>query len=935
MNNGRGQRGVTMIELLVVLGLVGLVAIAIYTVYLSFLRHYLVQTQVNAMQQNARIALDLMLREIRTTGYDPLGGIFSAGNPPVKAASSIQYQLQADLDEDGAIDADEDITYRFNANSLERRVGAAGAFETVAENIESMAFSYVLLDTTGAPVYSLDSNPSAGELGQIVTVNLRYTVRTAEEDPNWTVGDNPDTAPVENDGYRRQTVTTAVNLRNLKGGTANCGSAPGAPQNLQAADTPCDTGNSISLTWDKSADDGAGESDVSAYRVYRNTTGVGLQNPANQIAQVAANGTATYTYADSAGVANGTTYHYLVTAVEGCNPPRETPVASSASAAADDDRPAPAQSVLAYDTPCDTGQSLTVSWSKSADDGVGQNNVTTYRLYRRLASDLVFPNTPIGTVTATGALTYSFVDDSNSNSSSPPVDGTGYVYAVRAFAASCNLESAEALSAVATSTATIGPPTLDTATRTDAGVGQAVTLSWTPPGGAGNEPSCLNRYKIYRCAQNPFDTAACGSYSYVGQTASGSPPPTSFVDTLPGGDPNLVKKLCYTVTSVDTLGNESDQSNAQCTMPTCSNPPTLSITSPSDGASVSGSVTMTADATANGLATSIYQVSFSIAPQAGGPVSDSFIDTNGADGWSWTLNTSTLLNGVYTLTVQATDDTGCTRTQTITITVANSTCDVGIVDGSQDVFGLDYNKVTFQLYNLIGSDVTVRSMRVTWSGLPGGVQIKKIKVNGAQKWAGTQNSGVCLNVTDFTVAGTNTISNPLALELEFSDPQVLDNSTAQVVVDFSDNDSCGGRICSQTLTNSLVCDVALKSGSVVIGGGSGSKEVTFSIYNANASPVTYKSMRVDWSGAPGGTKIEEVLINNVTRWKHDGIGTPDGRQDSGICLNVDDFTISGATSGSPIPVKLKFNKAMTGTTVTVRFATTDGCSGTICVMPLN
>jgi hypothetical protein len=44
--------------------------------------------------------------------------------------------------------------------------------------------------------------------------------------------------------------------------------------------------------------------------------------------------------------------------------------------------PAPPTRVEAFDTPNDNGHSITVSWTLSADDGAGKNNVVAYEVLR-------------------------------------------------------------------------------------------------------------------------------------------------------------------------------------------------------------------------------------------------------------------------------------------------------------------------------------------------------------------------------------------------------------------------------------------------------------------------------------------------------------------------------------------------------------------------
>jgi len=62
-------KGLTLIELLVALAISGILMAAIYRTFLSQYKTYTVQEQVVDMQQNARVAINRMMREIRMAGF--------------------------------------------------------------------------------------------------------------------------------------------------------------------------------------------------------------------------------------------------------------------------------------------------------------------------------------------------------------------------------------------------------------------------------------------------------------------------------------------------------------------------------------------------------------------------------------------------------------------------------------------------------------------------------------------------------------------------------------------------------------------------------------------------------------------------------------------------------------------------------------------------
>src|SRR5262249_29222372 len=98
---------------------------------------------------------------------------------------------------------------------------------------------------------------------------------------------------------------------------------------------------------------------------------------------------------------------------------------------------------------------------------------------------------------------------------------------------------------------------------------------------------------------------------------------------------------------------------------TTHNPPTVAITSPGSGASVAGTVPVTASASDDH---GVTQVQFFVDGNSIGT------DTDGSNGWSASWNTAAFGNGPHTLTATATDTAGQTTTSvSVPVTVANPT----------------------------------------------------------------------------------------------------------------------------------------------------------------------------------------------------------------------------------------------------------------------
>ncbi len=194
------QRGVTLTELLIALAL-GLFTIGeVYAVHLNQVKSQIVQEDVLAMQQTARAALDIMAREIRMAGYDPMG--VNRDVDPSNDFYGLSYHptklhVRADLNGNGVLtDSKESIVYLYDdsTSTLRRKVGKGGR-QPVAEHIESLTFSY--RDALGQPTTHTPS---------IRAVDVQVTARSAHVDSQYP----------ENEGYRTITLRSRIVPRNLQ-----------------------------------------------------------------------------------------------------------------------------------------------------------------------------------------------------------------------------------------------------------------------------------------------------------------------------------------------------------------------------------------------------------------------------------------------------------------------------------------------------------------------------------------------------------------------------------------------------------------------------------------------------------------------------------------------------------------------------------------------
>lgn len=186
----RKTPGLRLVATLMALTGSGFVVGALSNLFITQPRLSEAQDTRREMVQNARIALEVMTREIRMAGYNPTGASFDG-----VTYAPTQLHLRADLNGDGDTDGpDEDIRYAYDAATQQIiRVDCAGQ-TPVAEHLQ--AFTLTGFDTAGRP-----TTVSAHVRQLRITVTARATAMGIQH----TLYDHPQT----------YTLTTLVHLRNV------------------------------------------------------------------------------------------------------------------------------------------------------------------------------------------------------------------------------------------------------------------------------------------------------------------------------------------------------------------------------------------------------------------------------------------------------------------------------------------------------------------------------------------------------------------------------------------------------------------------------------------------------------------------------------------------------------------------------------------------
>ena len=184
--------GFTLVEVLMGIAILSILFGTIYRTFDTFSRSYANENVKAGVQQKSRIGIDLMARDIRLAGLDPLGTSAAGFNPANTHSTSIQFT--ADLNYDGDLDDPfEDIIYTLNGDLLQQTsdLGSGPLTATLLDNVTALSFTY--LDQADSPL------PEPVAVDQIRTVLISLTMQR----------------PAGRDGTVSRTYATRVRCRNL------------------------------------------------------------------------------------------------------------------------------------------------------------------------------------------------------------------------------------------------------------------------------------------------------------------------------------------------------------------------------------------------------------------------------------------------------------------------------------------------------------------------------------------------------------------------------------------------------------------------------------------------------------------------------------------------------------------------------------------------
>ena len=217
----RSNQGFTLVELLVTLVVSGVVLAGICSTFYSQQTAYLNQEQIIAMQQNLRVAIYNMEREIRMAGHDPNGdagaGIVTANATSIRIAQDLTGNGgTGDPDKDVG-DPGENITYSLQDADgdgdmdLVRNDHNSAGIQMIAEDIDALNFVYLKQDGSLATLLADIRSVQITVLAKTGLPSRGYVNKTPyQNQQGQTIF-----IPLSGDHFRRRLLTAEVKVRNL------------------------------------------------------------------------------------------------------------------------------------------------------------------------------------------------------------------------------------------------------------------------------------------------------------------------------------------------------------------------------------------------------------------------------------------------------------------------------------------------------------------------------------------------------------------------------------------------------------------------------------------------------------------------------------------------------------------------------------------------
>ncbi len=193
------RRGWTVVDALLSMMFLGLLAGILQSFATTSLHALRVRQVADDLDETARIALDIMARDIRDVGY----GLPDAGDRGLRAASGTHIRLARDLDLDGETSsANERVGYALDSEfgQLRRQLGGASP-QPMVQDVDAEQVLFRFLDEAGNEIGAEGIELEAGQRADVRQIEI--TLRLSAPHP---VAGSRDRIAVEH--------RTSVGLRN-------------------------------------------------------------------------------------------------------------------------------------------------------------------------------------------------------------------------------------------------------------------------------------------------------------------------------------------------------------------------------------------------------------------------------------------------------------------------------------------------------------------------------------------------------------------------------------------------------------------------------------------------------------------------------------------------------------------------------------------------
>ena len=374
------RRGFTLIELMVAMLISAIVLAAVYQVFLSDYRAFESHNMLLETQQNEKMALEFMSREIQLIGYDAMTSPITADIITAKS-DYIQFE-EYNTRNDTRIKilyeykpTDEKIVRRQNLYDVTVPGWGPGTDEDFVENVTDLTITYfddqeqpILFDVGTGAIASSD-------LGEVRRIEISMTVRTPRKDPIRKI-------------FHTRELNTSFYVRNLGLETNLLDTTPPDPPiNISVTD-PMNCGE-LDISWDANT-----EKDLAGYAIYLNlesatvspyTEKILINNP--DITSYTITGLDFAPSNDPASLM----YYIAMSAFDKSLNMSEYSVEVNGDGFSGDDtipnpnKPAPPENFTGEDVPGEEGK-VKLSWVPSSD-----LDIDGYRLYRSGTPITTFP----------------------------------------------------------------------------------------------------------------------------------------------------------------------------------------------------------------------------------------------------------------------------------------------------------------------------------------------------------------------------------------------------------------------------------------------------------------------------------------------------------------------------------------------------------------